>query len=469
MNKQGKYHAHLDSWLVHGIALALCLTMTACQSNDQESDTEGDQSQAGMMAGGMAGDMAGNDGAGSEGGTVPKVVPVGVQIIGPEAILVHDRFTLSAQLLLSDDSNDDETHEYTWESLTPNASISATGEVYVEGEGEVKIKATYQDVTGEWVINAGCSYPGPTGAQYNNALAHNTVIPPLSWPDSYTAKNSTSTDVSLKTIYCKANFKWVSTINILTTAGWCPACPDYLRAVADMNPELKEAGGLLIYVDVQDNDYAPANSDFANEHLSRLLGSTEGYFVGDVNSEPISRFFGQSPTIDSFPDAYVIRRRDMMILTSQNVNRASGMVPFLQIAQDPEQDWSMYTPAPPPPFESICEEGDDEPSEPNDTPMTAGALTEGINHGGICTPEPDFYFIDTEGSWEVILDFNHDEADLDLYQINPNLPLEDQMPIQSSAGETNQESLMGVGPATIMVNSYSVTSTLYTIELTLTP
>ena len=468
MKRQNFNRANHRLWLTGALAFALCLN--ACKTDDADPESDGGVSAGGETAGEMAGTQAGTEGgtgagtdAGANGGERLTVEPIGVKIMGPDSIQAHDTFTLTASVLLNDETTLEDEFEYTWESLTPNATISEAGEVYVEGEGEVKIKATYRELSGEWTMSAGCSYPDPTGERFNTALELNTVIPPLEWPNSYSAKNSSMTDVSLKDIYSKPNFKWVKTINLLTTAGWCPACPDYLRAVADMNPELKEAGGLLIYVDVQDNDYAPADSEFANEHLSRLLGSTEGYFVGDLNSQPLSRFFGQSTAIEAFPDAYVIRRRDMTILTSQNLNRDAGMIPFVRIAEDPEQDWTTIMP---PPFESVCAEGDDEASEPNDTAETAGVLMEGMSSAGICTPEPDFYQIETEGAWTVTINFSHSEADLDLYQVNPNAP---DMVLQGSNGESDSETLSGEGPATLVVISYTGTSTLYTINLTTTP
>ena len=387
---------------------------------------------------------------------------VGLNLTGPMSATHQDAFTMSVKVRLSDDSEVDPTEEISWESLTPNATISEGGEVQVLGEGEVSIKATMGELTGEWSLNASCSYPEPTGENFNTALAHNTVVPPLEWSQAFRAKNSSETSLSLRDVYCKASFNWVSTINLLVTAGWCPACPDYLTAVANMNPELKEAGGLLIYVDVQDYDYAPADSEFANEHLSALLGSTEGYFVGDLNSQPVPRFFGQSPAIEAFPDSYVIRRRDMMVLTSQNLNRESGMIPFVDVALDPEQDWSSFEPPPPPPFESICEEGDDEASEPNDTIEMPGLLTEGVSNAGVCNENPDFFRIETEGEWTLTIEFNHNQSDLDLYQVDEANPDE---ALQASNGTTNTETLSGTGPATLVVVSYTRTSTLYTITL----
>ena len=194
------------------------------------------------------------------------------------------------------------------------------------------------------------------------------------------------------------------------------------------------------------------------------VSSATGYFVGDADTKPVSRFFKLSPAIEAFPDAYVIRRSDMKILTSLNLNRDVGLMPLVQIAQNPNANWSTLESAPPPPFESICNDGDDEPSEPNNTEDDAGALMPGVMDGGICDENPDFFFIDVQGSWTARLDFLHSQADLDLYLLGP-AGLEGE-PIASSAGEEDVEEITGQGPGMIVVISYNRKSTLYSLTLT---
>ena len=59
----------------------------------------------------------------------------------------------------------------------------------------------------------------------------------------------------------------------------------------------------------------------------------------------------------------------MKVIADQNTSEY--WLPFLLIAQDPAADWSSPPPPPPPPFESVCDESDEEMSEPNDTSLRA--------------------------------------------------------------------------------------------------
>ena len=84
---------------------------------------------------------------------------------------------------------------------------------------------------------------------------------------------------------------------------------------------------------------------------------------------------------------------------------------------------------------------------------------------GICDESPDFFRVTTEGAWTVQISFNPEQADLDLYQVSEAQP---DMPVQTSNGTGPTETLSGVGPATLVVVSYTATSVLYTVSLTLT-
>jgi hypothetical protein len=391
--------------------------------------------------------------------------PESIEVEGPDTVAKGETFTLNAFFVFEDASKEEiNPASITWESLTTSATVSEEGEVSITAHGHVQIQAEIDGLDETWEKMIECNYPEPTDGNFGVSLEHNTVIPPLYWDKAFTAKEGAPTRVDFQDIYCSDEFDWVSTINLMITAGWCPACPDYMRAINDLNPELKEAGGLMIYVDVQDNDYGPADSAFADAHLSRVLGEgAEGYFVGDLDTLPVSRFFGQSPAIEAFPDSYVVRRSDMTILTSLNLNRNVGLMPLVEIAQNPNNDWSELDSTPPPPFESICNEGDDEPSEPNNTEDQAGLIMVGTMDAGICDENPDLFNVDIEGSWTVRIDFLHSQSDLDLYLLGPG-GIED-MPAMASNGQEDFEEITGEGPGTLLVLSYNRQSTLYSLTL----
>jgi thiol-disulfide isomerase/thioredoxin len=401
---------------------------------------------------------------------VSSIAPESIEVKGPRGDVKRgETFSLDVRLIWSDESAEDLPDglrdALVWESTTGAAQVE-DGEVMVTGFGQVEIivSATTElgaTITGSWGAEVPCVYPDPTGRSFNTNLTLNTVIPPIKWVTAYSAMDGSTSEFSMEEIYCSDDYSWVKTITFMVTAGWCTACPAYMREVADLSDDLLDAGGIVVYVEVQDTEGAPADGAFAQEHLSAMLGSTNGYFVGDMETEPLTRFFGRSSAIEAFPDAYVVRRSDMMVMTSLNLNRQAGVLPFVEIAQDPTADWSMITAPPPPPFESICEDGDDEVSEPNDDPMSAGALEPGVHSGGICNENSDYYSIETEGGWRFRIEFSHNESDIDIAAFEPGA----REPSSVSNGYEDVEELTGTGPAVILVRSYTNTSTLYTVTL----
>ena len=388
--------------------------------------------------------------------TVTAVPQLVINAPEVESYVKNLTYTFTAEVINSDDETP--LSSITWESLTSAASISETGELTVLSVGEIEISATSGDLNATWSGVATCVYPEPSnGVSYDTSLGINTVIPPLFWERGFSALEGNVTLVSFEDIYCAAEFDWVNTINLVMTSGWCPNCPDYLRDLDALNPELRESGGLTIYVEVQDGDYAAASGEFAIDHLTRILGSTEGYFVGDNETKPVQRFFNVSSAVTSFPDAFVIRKSDMTIITQQDPNRGTGQLPYVAIAQDPTQDWAEI---PLPPFVSNCEPGEEEPSEPNDTYGEAAPLSMGTTMGGICAEGPDIYKVETAGSWTMRIDFSHAESDLDLFQIDEA----DQI-IQKSDSTDDFEILSGSGPAYFAIMSFNRASTTYMITL----
>lgn len=401
-----------------------------------------------------------------------------ISVIAPKGLVIveadledarpGDMVELTAKLMWSDDSIESLRgalrSSLTWSSGTTSAEVSEEGTLTVLRHGQLEISAAGvtdlgQEVRGVMVVEVPCNYLRPTGRSFDTGLELGTTLPPLKWLDAYSAMDGSTSEISMEEFYCSADYDWVSTINIMISAGWCTACPTYLRAVAALSDDLLEAGGILIYVEVENTDGDPADSAFSNRHLSNLLGSTNGYYVGDKDTQPLVRFFGRSPAIEAYPDLYVIRRSDMQILTSLNLNRQAGLLPLVSIAENPQEDWTTIMP---PPFESTCEEGDDEPSEPNDDVATATPLEPGMYAGGICTEAPDFYQINLEGDWSFRVDFSHGESDIDLAQVNPDNPIDI---IQESNSTMDFEVLTGTGPATIKVFSFNNASALYTLTL----
>ncbi len=402
---------------------------------------------------------------------VAVIAPSALVVTGPErALNISDTFTLGTKIEWSDESVEDVSDtvvsgEISWISNTEAASINTEGEVTILHPGQIEIIATVEtrtgeEITGSWGAEIPCRYPEPTGRSFNTDLELNTVLPPVKWDRAYSAMDGSMSTFSMEEIYCSPDYDWVETITFMISAGWCTACPAQLRAVSELSDELLEAGGIVVYVEVQDEDGEPADSDFALDHLSTMLGSTNGFFVGDKETQPLTRFFGRSPALTAFPDAYVVRKSDMTILTSLDLNRQVGILPLIRITEQPEEDWTNIMPAP---FESTCAEGEEEASEPNDSRETAAPITAGVHTGGICTEAPDYYLIDIEGDWTFTISFSHSEADIDILQYNVGQVSGD--PVNGSNGTADQETLSGTDSAVIAVFSYTRTSATYSINL----
>ena len=404
--------------------------------------------------------------------TVEVIEPTSLVFMDPPSPLQRgDRLTLVPQIRWSDDRleeiSTDIASSLSWQSTTQTAEVNELGEVNIVYSGQVEIIAAAvttlgQEITGVWLTEIPCVYPDPpAGMNFDTSLALGSVIPPLSWANAHSAMDGSINELSLSEIYCSPDYDWVTTIHLIMSAGWCTACPQVLSEIANLSDDLFDAGGLLIYVEVEDDMYAPADSSYAYIHLSRLLGPTQGYFVGDLDTQPLPQFFANSPSLLDFPDAYIVRRRDMKLITSMSKHPDRSQLPFIEIAERPEDDWSSLRPQP---FESVCEEGEDEPSEPNDDPMTATLLTPGTYSGGICTNAPDFYLIEEQGSWSVTLEFDHRQANLDLALFE----LSDDalgLPIAESSSMLNSEEMSGTGYALLRVSSSDEASTTYQLTL----
>jgi hypothetical protein len=300
-----------------------------------------------------------------------------------------------------------------------------------------------------------CGYPTPAAT-----IALGSVMPKLYWEGIYQG-DGTQLDFGMEQFHCDPAFDQYKTALFLVTTGWCPACPDYIRHVHTLAGQLESAGMLIVFVEAENQDSTPSTHEDAHDHISHLIDGTTGLRVGDGQTKPNARQIYNSPIIQSFPSAFVVRRSDMKVIADQN--SAQFLLPLPEIALSPDQDWSN------PDGQGggntfNCGAEDEEPYEPNDTPDDAPSIEPGSFDGGVCGPAPDYYKINVEGPWTVTLEFIHDIGDLDLYiwDFEANAPDEE----TGSASITDDEMIQGQGPATIMVYGYQFASTTYTLTLT---
>ena len=369
---------------------------------------------------------------------------------------------LTAEGVYADGTEVDITDAVTWatsdEVIALVSDDDAKGRVRVVGIGAAEIVASLDDREARFEVAADCDYP-EGGVE---AFEYGTIMPAFRWDGAYRPDGS-QFDLDLKHVYCSAEYDDITVIAFLMGAGWCPACTDYTQRLSNFTAAFREAGGLLIFVEVQTASYEPSSNEYAHQHITRLIGDGEGIRVGDAETQPRANTFLSNPNYSYLPSAVVARRRDMRIIADQkNVN---FMLPYPEIAADPEADWS--NPAAPP-FISHCEDGDDELSEPNDTREDAAVVVAGdVIEGGICDFAPDFYKIEHDGPWRARLEFSHADGDLDMYMWHPlrDEPLQVNGRQVSSDSTTDNEMLEFDGNGILRVGGFNGASATYRLTI----
>ena len=275
----------------------------------------------------------------------------------------------------------------------------------------------------------------------------------LSWRGATDGRGQ-RVDLDLEQIYCDQTY---DTITFVIGAGWCGACPDYHRSVAQMAAGIEAANGLIVWVQTEDNSYNPATNDQANGIVNRYIPGTFGIRVGDGQTQPRPSTFAGSPIVPSYPSGFQVRVSDMRIIASNA--QSNNVLQFDQIARDPNRLWHGS---------ANCGAGDEEPQEPNDSALEPARIGAGTFSGGICGSDLDFYYVDIQGSWRFDLQFRHGTGDIDTYvwDAETNSPLlRGGEKVGSDSGNDN-ESFTHSGPAIVMVYGYQMQTSPYTLTVT---
>lgn len=228
---------------------------------------------------------------------------------------------------------EDVTSQVTWESSDEAILvIDENGLGTAIGDGEIIVTATAQSGVSVSTIARTVSIACPYPENPSDGINYDTVAPPLFWLDAYMQDGST-TDLLLEQAYCNA--EQVSSILFVIGAGWCPYCPDYMRAVNDVTPQIEEAGGMVVYVEIETSGGAPANNMQANSivdhEVTMPLGTS--YRVGDGATQGANMPFSRA--VSAIPSAFVVRTSDMRVIASQA--RSGSRLDWVSIARDPSR------------------------------------------------------------------------------------------------------------------------------------
>ncbi|MCP4501966.1 MAG: hypothetical protein GY822_18565 [Deltaproteobacteria bacterium] len=316
---------------------------------------------------------------------------------------------------------------------------------------------------GEPDVDAPCEYPENDGT-----FRVGQVLPIVEYPGAY-AGDGTTFDFSLKSFHCDAEYERYTSLMILFTAEWCTACPQYVKMVEGLFPQLDAAGVKIVSYVAQDRSGELETNEAAHAYTSGYIGEMDWVRVGSATEIP-ARAIHDAPIWTATPNVFVVRKSDMMFASSQEDTQY--ILPLVRIANSIDEDWTNPDT---PPFTSLCTDDTEEAGEPNDVPGDATPLLLSTPiDGGICSSEPDFYTVDFEGTWKLDLLFANASGDLDVYVALPdgrplgedgvNPSSQSNAPIGSES-VTDNESFTYTGPALIRVHGYQGASAPYTISL----
>jgi hypothetical protein len=294
-----------------------------------------------------------------------------------------------------------------------------------------------------------CEYPTSSGM-----LDLDEVMPPFRWVGALDA-DGVATTLDLGEFHCNPEYDQYRAMILLVSAGWCSACPDYIRMLDGMSESLMEQGVLIAYLEVETADFDPADSHEAKEFIDGLIMDGPGFRIGDADNTEANVV---RSLVRQFPSAYFIRRSDMKIVADQS--RSIYTIDFGALAGNPEGTWTPMEP----PFVSMCTQ--EETGEPNDAIVTARPITveEGEVMGGICTDPPnDFYAVNLEGPWRFDLYTNYTMMRQD---INLRLWTLAGERVGGSNQRSNHDWVDYEGPAVIEVYGEHSASDVYRVSLT---
>lgn len=308
-----------------------------------------------------------------------------------------------------------------------------------------------------------CVYPVSSGR-----FEFGGVVPDMSWRAAYLGNELAEDGFDLYEFHCSDAYDQYDILIFVVSTVWCPYCPGMMEYVDQLGARLEEEGALVVFTDVQNASGGPINTESAQDHISQYVTLSKGYRVGDAdNYEPNA--LGTQRIIQAFPTTLVVRRDDMTVIADSS--RSNYYLPFVEIAMDPDADWSSPgAPTIVPELELACGPEDEEASEgDNNRPASAPLLAPGDEiDGGICDANPDYYKIDIAGEWSARLEFSHSDGDLDMYvwDVENDRPLADDSGSAIGSDSTSDvEEFTYSGPATLMIYGYRNASGVYNLTL----
>jgi hypothetical protein len=278
-----------------------------------------------------------------------------------------------------------------------------------------------------------CTYP-----EWDGQVGLGHILPPFSW-SSAVQDGRTMDSLSTLDIFCGDEWQDVDTVIFVVVPEWVQWLIEYVMYIDALAPLIEAEGGRVIYVGAQTLEGNPISLSRTQTMLEDAAPQGSGIRVGEEDNN-FDFALIDTPLVQHLPASFVVRRSDMRVIATQ-ASRGTEHLPYVEIAQEPEADWSEPGPATIlPRLPSNCDEGDEEEAEPNNTPENATRIGLGEVSGGICERRGDFYLIDVAGPWRLTLEFSHSVGDLDLILFADGQPMYDNRgsPLAAGSGTDNE-------------------------------
>ncbi len=356
---------------------------------------------------------------------------------------------ITAKGIYRDGEEKDLSEMTTWTTSDETVATVMNGLVTGLKNGMVKISAKFEDQEQSLDLTVLCKYPD-AGSRIHTG----NVMPNLSWGESWDPAAGAFAEFKIEDLYCNEQFEDKDTFFFVLNAGWCGPCHAWMKAIAREITNIEAEGGQIIYVTGETRRRGEgATSRDARDLVAMQIQDSPGIRVGDEDTMPSGSNFRRSGVIEAWPTTVVVRKKDMKVISSWAGAFRAGAGPLVDIAKNPQWDWSdVSNPVPVMEFENKCT-SPDEASEPNDNAATAGAIDAGTMQAGICTDAPDFFKVDVAGNWRITIQFTNSEANLDMHawDTTGDKPLVVGGSVIGSATNRGYETFEHSGPAVVRI------------------
>ena len=304
-----------------------------------------------------------------------------------------------------------------------------------------------------------CAYPA-----WDAEVGLGRVLPPFAWSSAMDG-DSELTSFSALDIFCDADWSSVETVFFVVVPEWIPWLWEYVAYIDSLSEQIQNAGGRIIFVGAHTDNGALIDLDETQRMLADATPQLSGIRVAEGDSIGSLRLI-DTGLVQHLPAAFAVTTNNMQVIAAQSL-RGTNHLPYVEIAQDPQRDWS--NPGPPTirgVLPSNCPDGSDERFEPNNYPEEAGTIGIGQLEGGVCEPRGDFYNVDVRGAWRMTLEFSHSVGDLDVVVFRNGEPIIGfQGEPVGAASSTDNEQFDWTGPATVLIYGYEGATAPYRLTI----